>query len=73
MLYLLRIFGPTVIVLAFVYSAASAPIIRSALFKPLKCCNPCIGLVKFTPDVSTYIPILDTEPKSLCPSKAFLL
>ena len=72
MLYLFKIFGPTAIVLALVYSAASVPIIKSAFCKPLKCCNPCIGLVKFTPDVSTYIPILDTEPKSLCSCDTFI-
>ena len=64
MLYLFKIFVPTIKVLAFVYSAASAPIIKSAFLNPVKLFSPSIGLVKFTPDVSTYIPIFDIEPKS---------
>ena len=61
-MYGFKILFPIWISLAFVYIEASGPNTKFTFFKPVKCCNPFIGFVYLTPDVSTYIPNSDALP-----------
>ena len=49
--------SPILIALEFVYNVASGPKYKFTSPSLDKFCNPSIGLVYLTPDVSTYIPI----------------